>query len=258
MVRIARALGVDVGRRRIGLAISDATGTLARPLATITSTADGGCDGVAQVAREVVRLAAEDDGLCVVVVGVPSSLDGTPTRQTRQVTSFMESLRSRVSVPIVGEDERLTSREAEERLALRERDWRKRKLRLDAAAAAIMLQDFLDRGAPPAGEIVPGRIDPGVSVTTESGPHEKAVDRRRCRFPARRGRRRDRRAGASTVRQRSHTRAMHRTRSRSIFHQGLGTQAIGERLVEAGVDARHAHLPHRHLAQRSGASSAGW
>ena len=55
-------------------------------------------------------------------------------------------------MPIVGEDERLTSREAEERLALRERDWRKRKLRLDAAAAAIMLQDFLDRSAPPAGD----------------------------------------------------------------------------------------------------------
>jgi putative Holliday junction resolvase len=158
MVRIARALGVDVGRRRIGLAISDVSGTLARPLSTISVTTGGsegagGPDspaGVAQVAREIARLAAEDDGLVVVVVGVPSSLDGTPTGQTRQVTLFMEALRHRVSVPIVGEDERLTSREAEQRLALRERDWRKRKLRLDAVAAAIMLQDFLDRGAQPA------------------------------------------------------------------------------------------------------------
>ena len=155
MDRITRALGVDVGRRRIGLAISDATGTLARPLATINVKADA-ADGVAQVAREIVRLAGEDDGLGVVVVGVPSSLDGTPTRQTREVAIFIQSLRSRVSVPIVGEDERLTSREAEERLALRERDWRKRKLRLDAVAAAIMLQDFLDRGAPPAGDGGPG------------------------------------------------------------------------------------------------------
>src|SRR4051794_33912060 len=138
MAGIARALGVDVGRRRIGLAISDATGTLARPLTTLSVEADG----VDQVAKEVARLAAEDDGLCVVVVGVPSSLDGTPTPQTREVAGFMASLRERISVPIVGEDERLTSREAEHRLALRERDWRKRKLRLDAAAAAIMLQDF--------------------------------------------------------------------------------------------------------------------
>jgi putative Holliday junction resolvase len=152
---ISRALGVDVGRRRIGLAISDPTGTLARPLTTIAVHSDR-AGGVDQVAREVTRLAAEDDGLRVVVVGVPSSLDGTPTRQTREVTVFMAALRSRVAVPVVGEDERLTSREAEERLALREPDWRKRKLRLDAAAAAIMLQDFLDRRPQP---VVHGRAE---------------------------------------------------------------------------------------------------
>jgi putative Holliday junction resolvase len=151
MVRIARALGVDVGRRRIGLAISDPSGTLARPLTTIIVKADGP-DGVAQVALEVARLSAEDEGLSVVVIGIPSSLDGTPTRATQEVAHFIDLLRPRVSVPIVGEDERLTSREAEQRLALRERDWRKRKSRLDAAAAAIMLQDFLDRSATPAAD----------------------------------------------------------------------------------------------------------
>jgi putative Holliday junction resolvase len=148
MDRIARALGVDVGRRRIGLAISDPSGTLARPLSTILVQADGP-DGVTQVAREIDRLVAEDESLCVVVVGVPASLDGTPTRATHEVTRFIDLLRTAVSVPVVGEDERLTSREAEQRLAVHERDWRKRKLRLDAAAAAIILQDFLDRGAPP-------------------------------------------------------------------------------------------------------------
>jgi putative Holliday junction resolvase len=148
MVRIARALGVDVGRRRIGLAISDPSGTLARPLTTIIVTSDGS-GGVVQVAREITRLAAEDESLCVVVVGMPARLDGTPTRATQEVTRFMELLRAAVSVPVVGEDERLTSREAEQRLAVHERDWRKRKLRLDAAAAAVMLQDFLDRRAPP-------------------------------------------------------------------------------------------------------------
>ena len=54
-------------------------------------------------------------------------------------------MKTRTAIPIVGEDERLTSREAESRLAVRERDWRKRKKRLDAAAAAIILQDYLDR-----------------------------------------------------------------------------------------------------------------
>jgi putative Holliday junction resolvase len=57
---------------------------------------------------------------------------------------FMAALTSQVSVPVVSGDERLTSREAESRLAERERDWRRRKKKLDAAAAAIVLQDYLD------------------------------------------------------------------------------------------------------------------
>ena len=62
--------------------------------------------------------------------------------------SGFHALRARTSVPIVSEDERLTSREAESRLAVRERDWRRRKKTLDAAAAAIILQDYLDRREP--------------------------------------------------------------------------------------------------------------
>ncbi|MGE3178202.1 MAG: Holliday junction resolvase RuvX [Vicinamibacterales bacterium] len=137
-----RALGIDLGQRRIGLAISDATGTLARPL---TVLAVGPAGAVAQVSREVDRLAAEEDGLAVVVVGVPTSLDGTSSEATHRAIRFMDELRLRTPIPVVGEDERLTSREAEQRLAVREKDWRKRKQRLDAAAAAVFLQDYLDR-----------------------------------------------------------------------------------------------------------------
>jgi putative Holliday junction resolvase len=137
-----RVLGVDVGRRRIGLAVSDATGTLARPLTTLTI---GDEDAVTAVAAEAARLERDDEGLSAVVVGLPVALDGTPTNQTRDVAAFIDALRARTTVPVVSEDERLTSREAESRLALRERDWRKRKARLDAAAAAIILQDYLDR-----------------------------------------------------------------------------------------------------------------
>lgn len=136
-----RVLGIDVGRRRIGLAISDPSGTLARPLATLTIVHD---DGVDRVAREVARLAAEPDGLTTVVVGVPARLDGSATEQTPYVAAFIEALRARTSIPVVGEDERLTSREAESRLAVAEPDWKKRKARLDAAAAAVFLQDYLD------------------------------------------------------------------------------------------------------------------
>ena len=140
-----RALGIDVGERRLGLAISDPSGTLARPLGTIVAT--GPVDAVDQVAATIRRLEAEDEGLDTIVIGMPSHLDGTPSTATPRVAAFVEALRSRTRVAIVTEDERLTSREAESRLALRERDWRKRKAKLDAAAAAIILQDYLDRGS---------------------------------------------------------------------------------------------------------------
>jgi putative Holliday junction resolvase len=140
-----RVLGIDVGERRVGLAISDRSRTLARPLITLSvATA---AEAVDRVAETIARLREEDDGLDMVVVGLPVGLDGRENTGTARTVSFIEGLRSRVSVVILTEDERLTSREAESRLAVRERDWRKRKSKLDAAAAAIILQDYLDRSS---------------------------------------------------------------------------------------------------------------
>jgi putative Holliday junction resolvase len=141
-----RILGLDVGRRRVGLAISDPSATLARPHSTLTVT---DADAVDRVAAEILRLELEDDGLATVVVGVPRHLDGTASDQTAAVERFIAALRARIAIPVVTEDERLSSREAESRLALRERDWKKRKAQLDAAAAAVILQDYLDRGDAP-------------------------------------------------------------------------------------------------------------
>ena len=138
-----RVLGVDVGERRIGLAISDRSRTLARPLTTLTI--ESAADAVDRVADTITRLRGEDDGLDMVVVGLPVKLDGSESIATARAVAFIEGLRARVPVVILTEDERLTSREAESRLALQERDWRKRKQKLDAAAAAIILQDYLDR-----------------------------------------------------------------------------------------------------------------
>jgi putative Holliday junction resolvase len=138
-----RVLGVDVGERRIGLAISDRSRTLARPLTTLTI--DSARDAVDRVADAIARLRAEEDGLDTVVVGLPLKLDGSRSAATARTVEFVEALRGRVPVVILTEDERLTSHEAESRLAVRERDWRKRKQKLDAAAAAIILQDYLDR-----------------------------------------------------------------------------------------------------------------
>jgi putative Holliday junction resolvase len=138
-----RVLGIDYGRRRIGLALSDATATLASPW-RLLQRPPSEAETLRILVTEIAALAADDDGLEAVVVGWPRRLDGSPTDQTRLVEAFARALEARLTVPVVLQDERLTSHEAESRLAARETDWRKRKAKLDAAAAAIILQDYLD------------------------------------------------------------------------------------------------------------------
>ena len=140
-----RVLGIDYGQRRIGLALSDATGLLARPWKTLV--VQGGAARAADaLSAEITRLLAEDDGLAAVVLGFPRRLNGEPNEQTAKVEKLANSLRGRLTVPLVLQDERLTSREAERLLAERIKDWRKRKALLDAASAAVILQDYLDSG----------------------------------------------------------------------------------------------------------------
>jgi putative Holliday junction resolvase len=153
-----RVVGLDVGERRIGVAVSDATRTLARPVGVLRSTGLDG-DAVAIVSAEIARLAHEEDSVATVVVGLPRHLDGSPSDMTTRVQAFADRLRADARVDVVLQDERLTSREAESRLALREKDWRARKNRLDAAAAAIILQDYLDTRP---GRPVPLALDPEI------------------------------------------------------------------------------------------------
>lgn len=138
-----RVLGIDYGARRVGLALSDPTGTLASPWRMVERPASDASTLVAMIA-EVTALMSEEDGLAAVVVGWPRRLDGSPTHQTPLVEAFARELGARVSIPVVLQDERLSSHEADQRLATGERDWRKRKPKLDAAAAAVILQDYLD------------------------------------------------------------------------------------------------------------------
>jgi putative Holliday junction resolvase len=138
-----RALGIDYGARRIGLALSDATGLLARPWKTVLRT--GNPTQVARaLAAEVASLAAAGEDVGVVVLGLPRRLDGAPNEQTPHVHTLAACLRAELPVPLVLQDERLSSHEAESRLATGEKDWRKRKVALDAMAAAVILQDYLD------------------------------------------------------------------------------------------------------------------
>ena len=136
-------LGIDYGARRIGLALSDATATLASPW-RLLQRPPSEAETLRIMLEEINALANEDDGLEAVVVGWPRRLDGSPTHQTAIIETFARSLGGKITVPVVLQDERLSSHEAESRLAQRESDWRKRKLKLDAMAAAIILQDYLD------------------------------------------------------------------------------------------------------------------
>ncbi|HJO38695.1 MAG: Holliday junction resolvase RuvX [Vicinamibacterales bacterium] len=139
-----RLMGLDVGDRRVGLAVSDASGTLARPLRTITR--EGAiADVVTAVVDEIRKLRTDGDGLDGIVVGLPRHLDGRPSQETTRVQAFADRLRRQVDLPLAFQDERLSSREAERLLATQEPDWRRRKASLDAAAAAVILQDHLDQ-----------------------------------------------------------------------------------------------------------------
>jgi putative holliday junction resolvase len=147
--RGVRALGVDYGERRIGLALSDPTGLLASPWKTVVN-AGSVSRAAQQLVDEAHRLRTEDDGLSTIVIGLPRRLSGESTTLTGQVRQFASIITATVDVPVVLQDERLTSSEADELLARRERDWRRRKRSVDAVAAALILQDYLDSHRPVA------------------------------------------------------------------------------------------------------------
>lgn len=147
-----RVLGIDYGARRIGLALSDPSGTLASPWRTIERPVSEASTLVTMI-NEIDVLMHEDEGLGAVVVGWPRRLDGSPTHQTPIIETFARELGARIPIPVALQDERLSSHEAEERLATRERDWRKRKPKVDAAAAAVILQDYLDQRARESGAL---------------------------------------------------------------------------------------------------------
>jgi len=131
-----RILGVDHGRKRIGLAISDETGVVATPVGYVTSVA------------ELLRVATER-GAGRIVVGLPKRLDGTASEQTEHTQKFLETLRVTTKLPVESWDERLTSRQAERVLIegnVRRRD---RREKIDQLAAQILLQSYLDAHATP-------------------------------------------------------------------------------------------------------------
>lgn len=152
-----RVLGVDYGKRRIGLAVSDDSSTLARPWQTIEAGATPveSADRIAAALDRARRESLDDFVIAAVVVGLPRRLNGEDTHGTTGARTLAAALGLRTGLPVHLQDERLSSHEAESRLAEREPDWRARKRQLDAAAAAVVLQDYLDHhGVVTSGDVV--------------------------------------------------------------------------------------------------------
>lgn len=138
---MSRILALDYGERRIGLALSDPTRTIGYPLTTLVRRA-----GKRPPWAEIKRLVEENE-VTELVVGLPLTLAGEESEWTRSVRGFGEQLGRRTGLPVRMVDERLTSVEAEQavRSSGLRRKQRESKERVDATAAALILQSFLSR-----------------------------------------------------------------------------------------------------------------
>lgn len=135
---MGRILALDIGGKRIGVAISDDSHLLARPLTTIARASKRA--DFAAVAKVIA-----DHNVERVIVGLPWTLRGEEGPQAQRVRRYAEALSAAIAVPMTFQDERYTSVEAEEKLALGSQRKPRAKGEIDAAAAAIILQDYLNQ-----------------------------------------------------------------------------------------------------------------
>lgn len=135
-----RVLGVDFGERRVGLAVSDPTGTIAGPLETILRR-----PGKRPPLTRLEAI-ARDREVCRLVVGLPLDPRGEETPWCREVRAMGDELAGRLGIPVSYVDERMTSVRAERavRSVGLKKSERERKERVDAAAAVLILQSWLD------------------------------------------------------------------------------------------------------------------
>jgi len=141
---VTRAIGVDLGARRIGIAVSDPGGVLATPVTVLLRTPDR-----ARLHRQIADLVAEYEAAAV-VVGLPLSLDGSDGPAATSARQEAAELAMLLDVPVHLHDERLTTVTAHRLLAASGIDERARRKVIDSAAAAVLLQTWLD-GRPAVG-----------------------------------------------------------------------------------------------------------
>lgn len=132
-----KTMGIDFGLARIGIALSDDTKFLATPFETYKRKGD---ELDIQHLLDIIKTKNVDEIVC----GLPMNMAGEEQEIAKKTRDFMSKLNENINIKIEFVDERLSSLMAEEMLKETERDWKKRKEKLDAVAASIILQDYLD------------------------------------------------------------------------------------------------------------------
>lgn len=135
---MARYIGIDFGEKRVGLAISDPSLTIAQPLTTIRHQSRK------QLIREIGEIAREHS-VEKIVLGLPITMKGTDSQKTVEVRTFAEELSRAVGVPVHLMDERLTSVQAHQTMQQMGKQPSRHRARVDRLAAQYILQTFLDR-----------------------------------------------------------------------------------------------------------------
>src|ERR1700693_3487001 len=134
----SRVLAIDYGRRRLGLALSDELGLLARPLATLERTNRRG--DLQRLSRIVGK-----NSVRLIVVGLPLRMDGTAGGMAEEARAFAARLAKAAGLPVETVDERLTSWEAEESIPRDASATAKRRGEIDQRAAVLILEEYLRR-----------------------------------------------------------------------------------------------------------------
>lgn len=133
-----RALGVDLGEKRIGIAVSDSNGKVATPLQVIIRS-----KSIKQDHKKICDLVDEWEA-DIVVVGMPYSLNGSKGLAAKTVEKEVKELSSALEVPVATQDERLTTVMAAKELAIQGLDSKKQRKVIDQVAASVILQSWLD------------------------------------------------------------------------------------------------------------------
>ena len=139
---MSRAVALDIGTRRIGVALSDSGGTVATPYEVVTRS------GAHERDHRRIGVLVEEAGADVVVVGLPLSLDGTLGPAARTILTEVDELRAALDVEVVTWDERLSTVEAERSLRVMGVKKGNRRRVVDQVAATVILQSWLDAGRP--------------------------------------------------------------------------------------------------------------